>query len=132
MEAKRMKTINKVLSGLIAVIAIALVQYLMLGVAAPAFSTSTLLAILAQSSTPTPPPGEVILLKPIAGLTSLNATVQLDVNGLINGERAQGDLNAVLTTNDQGKSRITVTGDLALETAGGAERMEFKGGDPAR
>jgi hypothetical protein len=32
------------------------VQYLMLGVAAPAFSTSTLLAILAQSSTPTPPP----------------------------------------------------------------------------
>jgi hypothetical protein len=51
-----MKTINKVLSGLIAVIAIALVQYLMLGVAAPAFSTSTLLAILAQSSTPTPPP----------------------------------------------------------------------------
>lgn len=127
-----MKTINKVLSGLIAVIAIALVQYLMLGVAAPAFSTSTLLAILAQSSTPTPPLGEVILLKPIAGLTSLNATVQLDVNGLINGERAQGDLNAVLTTNDQGKSRITVTGDLALETAGGAERMEFKGGGPAR
>jgi hypothetical protein len=54
------------------------------------------------------------------------------VNGLINGERAQGDLNAVLTTNDQGKSRITVTGDLALETAGGAERMEFKGGGPAR
>jgi len=107
-----MKTINKVLSGLIAVLTIALVLYLMLGVAAPAFSTSTLLAILAQSSTPTPPPGEVIPLKPIAGLTSLNATVQLDVNGLINGERAQGDLNAVLTTNDQGESRITVTGDL--------------------
>ena len=107
-----MKTINKVLSGLIAVLTIALVLYLMLGVAAPAFSTSTLLAFLALSSTPTPPPGEVIPLKPIAGLTSLNATVQLDVNGLINGERAQGDLNAVLTTNDQGKSRITVTGDL--------------------
>lgn len=107
-----MKTINKVLSGLIAVLTIALVLYLMLGVAEPAFSTATLLAFWAQSSTPTPPPGEVIPLKSIAGLTSLNATVQLDVNGLINGERAQGDLNAVLTTNDQGKSRITVTGDL--------------------
>ena len=107
-----MKTINKVLTGLIAVLTIALVLYLMLGVAVPAFSSSTLMALLAQGSTPTPPPGEVIPLKSIAGLTSLNATVQLDVNGLINGKRAQGDLNAVLTTNDQGKSHISITGDL--------------------
>ena len=107
-----MKTINKVLTGLIAIVTIAVVLYLALGIAAPAFSTSTLLALIAPKSAPTPPAGEVIPLKPIAGLTSLNATVQLDVNGLINGKRAQGDLNAVLTTNDQGKSRITVTGDL--------------------
>ena len=49
-------------------------------------------------------PGDVIPLKPIADLTSLNATVKLDVNGLINGERAQGDLNVDLTTNDQEKA----------------------------
>jgi hypothetical protein len=112
MELKCMKTINKVLTGLIAIVTVAVVLYLALGIAAPAFSTSTLLALIAPKSAPTPPAGEVIPLKPIAGLTSLNATVQLDVNGLINGKRAQGDLNAVLTTTDQGKSRITVTGDL--------------------
>jgi hypothetical protein len=112
MGPKRMKTTNKVLTGLIAIVTIAVVLYLAFGIAAPAFSTSTLLALIAPRGAPTPPAGEVIPLKPIAGLTSLNATVQLDVNGLINGKRAQGDLNAVLTTNDQGKSRITVTGDL--------------------
>jgi hypothetical protein len=112
MELKCMKTINKVLTGLIAIVTVAVVLYLALGIAAPAFSTSTLLALIAPKSAPTPPAGEVIPLKPIAGLTSLNATVQLDVNGLINGKRAQGDLNAVLTTTDQGKSRVTVTGDL--------------------
>ena len=60
----------------------------------------------------TPPPGDVIPLESIAGLTSLNATVKLDVNGLIDGKRAQGDLNGLLTTNDQGKSQITVSGSL--------------------
>jgi hypothetical protein len=29
------------------------------------------------------------------------------VNGLINGKRAQGDLTAELTTNDQNKSKIS-------------------------
>lgn len=112
-----MKTINKVLSAGIAIITIAVVLILVFGVAAPAFS-ATLTALLA----PTPPPGEVIPLKPIAGLTSLNATVKLDVNGLINGKRAQGDLTALLTTNDQGKSQITVSGsllgDIAAEVGG--------------
>jgi hypothetical protein len=107
-----MKTIHKVLSGLIAVVTIVVVLYLALGIVAPAFSSSTLLALVAQNRTPTPLPGEVIPLKSISGLTSLNATVQLDVNGLINGKRARCDLNAVLTTNDQGKSRISITGDL--------------------
>jgi hypothetical protein len=112
-----MKTINKVLSVGIAIVTIAVVLILVFGVAAPAFS-ATLTALLA----PTPPPGEVIPLKPIAGLTSLNATVKLDVNGLINGKRAQGDLTALLTTNDQGKSQITVSGsllgDIAAEVGG--------------
>ena len=112
-----MKTINKVLSAGIAIITIAVVLILVFGVAAPAFS-ATLTALLA----PTTPPGEVIPLKPIAGLTSLNATVKLDVNGLINGKRAQGDLTALLTTNDQGKSQITVSGsllgDIAAEVGG--------------
>ena len=112
-----MKTTNQVLSVRIAVAAIAIVLLLVLGIAAPAFSGSSLLALVAPTSTPTPLPGEVIPLKPIAGLTSLNATVHIDVNGLINGKRAQGDLNAVLTTNDQGESKITVTGSLLGDIA---------------
>ncbi|MCJ7511651.1 MAG: hypothetical protein MUO23_01620 [Anaerolineales bacterium] len=56
-------------------------------------------------------------LKSIAGLTSLNATVNLSVNGLVNGQRAQGDLTALVTTNDQGKSKITVSGSLLGQIA---------------
>jgi len=111
-----MKTLNQVLSIGIAMVVIVFVLFLVLSVAAPAFS-ATLTALLAQASTPTPLPGEVIPLEPIAGLTSLNATVKIDVNGLMDGKRAQGDLNAVLTTNDQGKSRITVTGSLLGDIA---------------
>jgi hypothetical protein len=112
MEPGLMKTTKQVLSVGIAIATIATLLFLVFGVAAPAFSTSTLMALLAPTNTPAPPPGEIIPLKPITGLTSLNATVKIDVNGLINGERAQGDLNAVLTTNDQGKSQITVSGSL--------------------
>jgi len=112
-----MKMTKRLLSAGIAVAAIAIVFLLVLATAAPAFSTSTLLARLAPTSTPTPLPGAPIPLKSIAGLTSLNATVEIDVNGLINGERAQGDLNAVLVTNDQGESKITVTGSLLGEVA---------------
>jgi hypothetical protein len=111
MEANLMKTTNQVLSVGLAMAAIAIVLLLVLGVAVPAFPTA-LTAIAAPASTPTPLPGDVIPLKPIAGLTSLNATVSLEVDGLIDGERAQGDLEAVLTTNDQGESRITVSGSL--------------------
>ena len=56
--------------------------------------------------TPTPPPGDPIYLKTIDGLTSLNATVNIQVNGLINGKRAQGELEADLTTNDKIKARL--------------------------
>ena len=112
-----MKTTNRILSVAIAIGVIAIVLYLALSIAAPAFSGTNLLALIASANTPTPPPGEVIPLKPIAGLTSLNATVNLDVNGLINGKRAQGDLTAVLTTNDQGKSQISVSGSLLGDIA---------------
>ena len=109
-----MKTTNQILSAVVAMVVIATVVFLALGVAGPAFSTATLKAFVGQA---TPPPGDVIPLEPIAGLTSLNATVKLDVNGLIDGKRAQGDLNGLLTTNDQGKSRITVSGSLLGDIA---------------
>jgi hypothetical protein len=115
-EPKLMKKTNQYLSVGVAIVVIALVLFLVLNAVGPAFS-ATITALLAPTNTPTPPPGEVIPLKPIAGLTSLNATVKIDVNGLINGKRAQGDLNAVLTTNDQGKSQVTVSGSLLGEIA---------------
>ena len=46
------------------------------------------------------------------GLNSLNATVKLDVNGKIDGKKTKGDLNALLASNDQKKSKITVSGSL--------------------
>jgi hypothetical protein len=116
-----MRTTNKYLSAGVAIVVIAFVLLLVLNSVAPAFS-ATITDLLALAGTSTPPPGEVIPLKPIAGLTSLNATAKIDVNGLINGKRAVGDLNAVLTTNDQKKSQITVTGsllgDIAAEVGG--------------
>ena len=107
-----MKATNRYLSAGVAVVVIATVLLLVLSVAGPAFSTATLTAFLAAANTPTPPPGEVIPLKSIADLTSLNATVKLNVNGMINGKRAVGDLTALLTTNDQKKSKATVSGSL--------------------
>jgi len=112
-----MKNTNRRLSVGILLLAIAILAILVLGVAAPAFSRSTILALIAGTPTPTPPPGEVIPLKPISGLTSLNANVKIEVNGLINGQKAQGDLNAVLTTNDQGKSQATISGGLLGQIA---------------
>ena len=46
------------------------------------------------------------------GLNSLNATVKLDVNGKIDGKKTKGDLNALLASNDQKKSKVTVSGSL--------------------
>ena len=109
-----MKTTNQILSAVVALAVIGIVVFLALGVAGPAFSTARLTALVAQ---PTPPPGDVIPLEPISGLTSLNATVKVDVNGVIDGKRAQGDLNALLTSNNQGKSRVTVTGSLLGQIA---------------
>jgi hypothetical protein len=86
---------------------------LVLMIAVPAFSASPRPAMAA---TPTPPAGEVIPLHSIDGLTSLTATVNLDVNGLIGGERAVGSLQADLTMSDQA-SLISVSGSLLGQVA---------------
>jgi hypothetical protein len=104
-----MKTKKSALTIVIAVTGIVLL--LALGVAVPAFSKSNMLALLAATGTPTPPAGDVIPLKSISDLKSLNATVKIGVNGLIKDQRTQGDLTAELTTSNDG-SRITVTGPL--------------------
>ncbi|MGW8251417.1 MAG: hypothetical protein ACWGO1_12300 [Anaerolineales bacterium] len=109
-----MKTVNKTLALVVAITVTAVVLFLALSAASPVISAS-LSALLVGTSTP--PPGEIIPLKPISGLTSLNATVEINVNGLIDGKRTQGDLNAVLTTNDQNESKVTVTGSLLGEIA---------------
>jgi len=109
-----MKSINKALSIGVAFVLILSLLILALSATVPAFSAS-LSALLA--ATATPPPGDPIPLKPIADLTSLNATVDIGVNGLINDQRAQGGLNIQLTMNDQGQSKATVTGDLLGELA---------------
>ncbi len=104
------------LSKRIALSATAIVLLLAVGVAVPAFSPAVI-AGEGLALTTTPRAGNVIPLKSIAGLTSLDATVNLNVNGLINGQRAQGDLSAVVTTNDQGRSKITVSGGLLGQIA---------------
>jgi hypothetical protein len=94
-----------------ATLTVAVIAILLFGSKA-AFSTSPLLGFGSQTRTPTPPAGQAIPIKPIAGLSSLTATAKINVNGLINNENAQGDLNAVIATNNQGQSKITVTGSL--------------------
>lgn len=59
---------------------------------------------------------DFIPLRPIADLNSLNATVLLTVNGLINGQRTQGTLNGLLAMNGP-KSKVTVSGSLLGEIA---------------
>jgi hypothetical protein len=103
-----MKTTRGYLSAVVAFMVVAVVLILVFSLAGPALSSSNLTALFA----PTPVAGDPIPLKPVTGLTSLNATVNIDVNGKINGKRAQGDLKGLLTANDQNKSRITVSGKL--------------------
>ena len=99
-----------------AAVATAAVLLLAFNAGGPAVSQPGRAALVAPASAPTPPAGDVIPLKSIADLNSFNATVKLDVNGLIDGERAQGDLTGLLT-NNQNKSRITVSGGLLGELA---------------
>jgi hypothetical protein len=108
-----MKTTKRYLSAMIALAVVAVVVFLALDLPGSATPTNAFALLLA----PAPPPGEAIPLKPLTDLGSLNATVKLDVNGLIDGKRTQGDLTGLLTTNDQKKSRITVSGGLLGELA---------------
>ena len=75
------------------------------------------------------PAGEVIPLKPLTDLSSLDATVKISANGTLNGKPVQGDLNANLTTNNQKESQIVVTGDLlgdAVVQIGGSAVSLFR------
>lgn len=93
-------------------------------------------ALAAQASatatplpTPTLVPGDPIPLKTLSGLTGLTASVTLDVNGEINGQRTQGTLNADVMTNLNDKSKITVTGPLLgdiVAQVGGSAVSLFK------
>ena len=90
------------------------------------------------TNTPTPrptptatanPAGEIIPLKSLTGLSSLDATVKISADGTLNGKPVQGDLNANLTTNNQKKSQIVVTGDLlgdAVVQIGGSAVSLFR------
>jgi hypothetical protein len=108
-----MKTTKGYLSAVVAFMVVGVVLILVFSLAGPALSSSGLTALFA----PTPPPCDPIPLKPVTGLTSLNATVNINVNGKINGKRAQGDLKGLLTSNDQKKSKITVSGKLLGDIA---------------
>jgi hypothetical protein len=48
----------------------------------------------------------------LAGLGSIDATVTITADGTVNGKPTQGDLTATLTTNDEGRSKVEVTGSL--------------------
>jgi hypothetical protein len=111
-----MKRMNKYLSAGIALVVIALVLFLALAAAGPAFS-ARLAGLLAPAPTPSPTPSDVIPIKPITDLTSLEATVKIEVNGLIDGKRAEGELNAVVTTNNEGESHATISGSLLGQIA---------------
>ena len=107
-----MKTTRTILAVAVALVAIMSALFLALGMPGPALSTTPFAAQVAPTASPTPTAGDVIPIKPVTDLTSLNATVKLDVNGLINGKRAQGALTVLVATNDQGKSKATISGSL--------------------
>lgn len=118
-----MKTRKQYLLAGIAIGAFLVVMFLGIGAAVSAFSSGRLANLgVPAASTPQPPLEDVIPLESVSNLTSLNATVKISVNGLIDGERAQGDLTGLLAIDEQGKSQITVSGsllgDLAAQVGG--------------
>lgn len=56
--------------------------------------------------------GEPIPLAPLSGLSSIEATVTISADGMLDGRPTQGELTAQLTSTDQGTSQIDVTGSL--------------------
>ena len=80
-----------------------------------------------QDGSPGPSAGDLIPLTPLAGLTSLDATVTVTVDGTLNGKPKQGTLTAQLTSNDQPASQIDVTGsllgDIVAQVGGSAVKL---------
>ncbi len=115
-----MTTHPRVYFRIAAAAAVAMALVILVGVAAPAFAAPAPLTTLAQAKAPVSRSGAVIPLRSLEDLTSLNAAVELDVNGFIDGERARGDLNLQLVMNDRAESKTTVTGSLLGTIAGQA------------
>ena len=73
------------------------------------------------------PAGEPIPLTSLTGLTALEATVTIDVDGAVSGKPTQGDLTAQLTSTAAGASRIDVTGsllgDVVAQVGGSAVKL---------
>ena len=71
--------------------------------------------------------GEPIPLTPLTGLTALDATVTINVDGTVNGKATQGDLTAKLTSTDEDLSRIDVSGsllgDVVAQVGGSAVKL---------
>lgn len=107
-----MKSILRNLVAGLAVVALAALTYLAFDLARPGAGQPTFASWFGQTKTPAPPPGNPIPMKPLTDLTSFESTVRLDVNGLIDGERTQGDLSAKVVVADKTKSRVTVSGSL--------------------
>ena len=91
------------------------------------------MAEMAKSFAPTPtvfaPVGDPIPLKPLSDLTSIDATVNINANGLLNDQRVKGDLTATVSTNGKDKSKIVVTGPLLgdiIAQVGGSAVSLFK------
>jgi hypothetical protein len=105
-----MKAMIRNLALGIAVLAIAVSVFLAFDLAGPGFPASALTKLIALQAAP--PPGDPIPLQSIAGINSMNGNVTLDVNGLIDGERTQGQLNGQLTVSDPKTSKITISGPL--------------------
>jgi hypothetical protein len=87
-----------------------------LGATSSGSSTVAALAGMVDTKVPTPtvfvPVGAPIPLNSLGDLKSLNATVKIDTNGVMNGKRVQGTLNATVATNGQNKTQIVVSGPL--------------------
>ncbi len=112
-----MKTRKQFLLAGVAIGAIMVVLFLGIGAAVSAFSSGRFAGFAVPGSVPAASLDEVIPLESVSDLTSLNATIKISVNGLIDGERAQGDLTGLLAIDEQGKSQITVSGSLLGDLA---------------
>jgi hypothetical protein len=98
-----------------------------LGGAAIAVASAAALLVALAAMPAASAEGEPIPMSPLSDLTSLSATVQLDVDGTVDGRPTTGDLHAELVTTDEGTSRIDVTGsllgDVVAQVGGSAVKL---------